>query len=191
MTFWGLSSVLANGLSNGLRVRGAFPSPDPPPALADRDCCILQRNLKSNIMVMVILHPMARPNLSSSQRLHHIGRRLGSTTQSPRNATRDYPIFCEAQLPWQKGAVENANKRLRRWLCRDTDPNSLSQEELRQLCAGLNATPRKCPASAPRPRSSRPICSDAATDARSSPGNQSRIWTSASTIKRSRTRYRS
>ncbi|MDQ1902546.1 hypothetical protein RAH32_19160 [Paracoccus sp. WLY502] len=30
------------------------------------------------------------------------------------------------------------------WLCRDTDPNSLSQEELRQLCAGLNATPRKC-----------------------------------------------
>lgn len=52
--------------------------------------------------------------------------------------------FCEAQSPWQKGAVENANKRLRRWLCRDTDPNTLSQEELRQLCAGLNATPRKC-----------------------------------------------
>lgn len=52
--------------------------------------------------------------------------------------------FCEAQSPWQKGAVENANKRLRRWICRDTDPNTLSQEELRQLCAGLNATPRKC-----------------------------------------------
>jgi len=52
--------------------------------------------------------------------------------------------FCEAQSPWQKGAVENANKRLRRWLCRDTDPNSLSQDELRALCAGLNATPRKC-----------------------------------------------
>jgi len=52
--------------------------------------------------------------------------------------------FCEAQSPWQKGAVENANKRLRRWLCRDTDPNSLTQEDLRQLCARLNATPRKC-----------------------------------------------
>lgn len=52
--------------------------------------------------------------------------------------------FCEAQSPWQKGAVENANKRLRRWLCRDTDPGSLSQDELRTLCAGLNATPRKC-----------------------------------------------
>lgn len=42
-----------------------------------------------------------------------------------------------------KGAVENATKRLRRWICGDTDPNTLSQEELRQLCAGLNATPRK------------------------------------------------
>jgi len=52
--------------------------------------------------------------------------------------------FCEAQSPWQKGAVENASKRLRRWLCRDTDPNSLSQEELRALIAALNATPRNC-----------------------------------------------
>lgn len=52
--------------------------------------------------------------------------------------------FCDAQSPWQKGAIENANKRLRRWLCRDTDPNSLSQEELRTLCAALNSTPRKC-----------------------------------------------
>lgn len=52
--------------------------------------------------------------------------------------------FCEAQSPWQKGTVENANKRLRRWLCRDTDPNSLSQDDLRALCAALNATPRKC-----------------------------------------------
>ncbi|MBY0135075.1 hypothetical protein E2977_00940 (plasmid) [Paracoccus yeei] len=25
--------------------------------------------------------------------------------------------FCEEQSPWQKGALENANKRLRRWLC--------------------------------------------------------------------------
>lgn len=33
---------------------------------------------------------------------------------------------------------------LRRWLCRDTDPNSLSQKELRQLCAGLAAKRRKC-----------------------------------------------
>ena len=48
-------------------------------------------------------------------------------------------------MPWQKGPVKNANKRVRRWNCSDTDPNTLSQKELRQLCAGLNATPRKCP----------------------------------------------
>lgn len=52
--------------------------------------------------------------------------------------------FCDPQSPWQKGSVENANKRLRRWLCRDTDPKSFTQEDLRTLCAGLNATPRKC-----------------------------------------------
>ena len=43
------------------------------------------------------------------------------------------------------GAVENANKRLRRWLCRDTDPNDLSRHERERLCARLNSTPRKCP----------------------------------------------
>lgn len=52
--------------------------------------------------------------------------------------------FCDPQSPWQKGSIENANKRLRRWLCRDTDPETFSQEDLRDLCAGLNATPRKC-----------------------------------------------
>lgn len=52
--------------------------------------------------------------------------------------------FCDPQSPWQKGSVENANKRLRRWIHRDTDPETLSQDDLRRLCAGLNATPRKC-----------------------------------------------
>ncbi len=89
--------------------------------------------------------------------------------------------FCEAQSPWQKGAVENANKRLRRWLCRDTDPNTLSQEELRQLCAA--SMPRRASASASErlPRCSRLTYSDAATDGRNSPGNHCRIWASAST----------
>ena len=52
--------------------------------------------------------------------------------------------FCEAQSPWQKGAVENANRRLRRWLDRDTDLREVSQDDLRRLTAGLNNTPRKC-----------------------------------------------
>ena len=43
--------------------------------------------------------------------------------------------FCEAQSPWQKGRTREHYKRLRRRLTRDTDPNSLPQEELRILCA--------------------------------------------------------
>lgn len=52
--------------------------------------------------------------------------------------------FCDPQSPWQKGSIENANKRLRRWICRDTDPETFTQDDLRMLSAGLNATPRKC-----------------------------------------------
>ena len=29
--------------------------------------------------------------------------------------------FCDPQAPWQKGSVENMNKRVRRYLPRDTD----------------------------------------------------------------------
>ncbi|WP_354556539.1 IS30 family transposase [Rhizobium aquaticum] len=52
--------------------------------------------------------------------------------------------FCDPQSPWQKGSTENANKGLRRFICRDTDPETFTQNDLRILCAGLNATPRKC-----------------------------------------------
>lgn len=31
-----------------------------------------------------------------------------------------------------------------RRICRDTDPNTLTQEDVRRICAGLDATPGKC-----------------------------------------------
>lgn len=52
--------------------------------------------------------------------------------------------FCDPQSPWHKGSIENTNKRLRRWFCRDTDPETFNQDDLRRLCARLNTTPRKC-----------------------------------------------
>jgi IS30 family transposase len=52
--------------------------------------------------------------------------------------------FCDPQAPWQKGTVENTNRRARRWLSRDTDPLSIEHHHLHQLCAHLNSTPRKC-----------------------------------------------
>ena len=52
--------------------------------------------------------------------------------------------FCDPQSPWQKGTVENTNRRARRWLSRDTDPLAIDDHNLHQVCAHLNSTPRKC-----------------------------------------------
>jgi transposase, IS30 family len=52
--------------------------------------------------------------------------------------------FCDPHKPWQKGAVENANGRLRRWLPRKTNLNTLSQADLDRVAFLYNKTPRKC-----------------------------------------------
>ncbi|WP_210529860.1 IS30 family transposase [Rubellimicrobium arenae] len=52
--------------------------------------------------------------------------------------------FCDPRSPWQKGTVENTNRRMRRWLPRDMDPTSISGAQLKAICDRLNATPRKC-----------------------------------------------
>lgn len=52
--------------------------------------------------------------------------------------------FCDPQSPWQKGTVENTNRRTRRWLSRDLDPLTLSDRDLAFICHRLNNTPRKC-----------------------------------------------
>ncbi len=52
--------------------------------------------------------------------------------------------FCDPSAPWQKGAVENANKRIRRFMPGDTDLAGVSQRKLIQLARHLNDQPRKC-----------------------------------------------
>lgn len=52
--------------------------------------------------------------------------------------------FCDPQAPWQKGSVENMNKRVRRYLPLDTVILALPDHEMAALCDQLNATPRKC-----------------------------------------------
>jgi len=52
--------------------------------------------------------------------------------------------FCDAYASWQKGAVENANGRLRRDLPRDLDLDALSEAELQEIVLTHNLTPRKC-----------------------------------------------
>lgn len=52
--------------------------------------------------------------------------------------------FCDPQAPWQKGTVENTNRRLRRYLPRQADPSAFTNRYLRSICDRLNAQPRKC-----------------------------------------------
>ena len=52
--------------------------------------------------------------------------------------------FCDAYASWQKGAVENANGRLRRDLPRDIDLDALTDAELQEIVLSHNLTPRKC-----------------------------------------------
>src|SRR4051812_38475729 len=52
--------------------------------------------------------------------------------------------FCDAYASWQKGGVENANGRLRRWLPRHLDIDQMSDEEIQDIVMTANLTPRKC-----------------------------------------------
>ena len=53
-------------------------------------------------------------------------------------------FFCDPHAPWQKGGVENAIGRLRRYLPRRTDLSQISPEQLDITIKAYNNTPRKC-----------------------------------------------
>ncbi len=51
--------------------------------------------------------------------------------------------FCDPGSPWQKGAVENTNGRIRTLLPKHTRPHFLKQKDLDQIADLLNNTPRQ------------------------------------------------
>ena len=53
-------------------------------------------------------------------------------------------FFCDTRSPWQKGGIENAIGRLRRYLPRTTNLDSLTSDQLNHLARAYNHTPRKC-----------------------------------------------
>ena len=53
-------------------------------------------------------------------------------------------FFCDPRAPWQKGGVENAVGRLRRYLPRRTDLSQITAEQLDVTLKAYNNTPRKC-----------------------------------------------
>ena len=52
--------------------------------------------------------------------------------------------FCDAYASWQKGGVENANGRIRRWLPRGTDLDAFDEADIQEIAMTINLTPRKC-----------------------------------------------
>ena len=48
--------------------------------------------------------------------------------------------FCDPQAPWQKGTVENTNKRVRRYLPRETPIYAVTNQSIKLICDRLNAT---------------------------------------------------
>ncbi|AML52345.1 IS30 family transposase [Falsihalocynthiibacter arcticus] len=52
--------------------------------------------------------------------------------------------FCDPSSPWQKGTVENTNRRARRWLPRKRDIRRLTDHDIKEISDRLNSTPRKC-----------------------------------------------
>jgi IS30 family transposase len=53
-------------------------------------------------------------------------------------------FFCDPHAPWQKGGIENAIGRLRRFLPRKSALATLSASQFNALIAAYNNTPRKC-----------------------------------------------
>jgi len=53
-------------------------------------------------------------------------------------------FFCDPHSPWQKGGVENAIGRLRRFLPRSANLERLTHDQLKRLETNCNHTPRKC-----------------------------------------------
>ena len=52
--------------------------------------------------------------------------------------------FCDPHAPWQKGGIENTHSRLRRFLPRKTDLDTIKPAHFNRIIAAYNATPRKC-----------------------------------------------
>jgi transposase, IS30 family len=66
--------------------------------------------------------------------LHHtLNAKLGLKT-----------FFCDAHAPWQKGGVENAIGRFRRFMPRNTDIAAIKPKDIIDRAIALNNIPRKC-----------------------------------------------
>ena len=52
--------------------------------------------------------------------------------------------YCETHSPWQKGAIENANGLIRRYLPKRTNIDNYNQEDIEKIIDKLNNQPMRC-----------------------------------------------
>ena len=92
-------------------------------------------------VLMAVLKRLSAP-MRGSMTFDNGGEFAGHSLLRPLLACGTY--FCDAYASWQKGAVENTNGRLRRWLPRGIDLDDLADDDCRDIALTLNTTPRKC-----------------------------------------------
>ena len=87
-------------------------------------------------------------------------------------------FFCDPYAPWQKGGIENAIGRMRRFIPRKTDLAALSTRRFRQFMAIYNNTPRKClDFSTPAESFAQALHFECESTSRPSPGRRGeRVW---------------
>jgi hypothetical protein len=86
-----------------------------------------------------------RPYRSSSAKINHLRQRHRLAQHALLRTMRDMTTwFCDAYASWQKGGIENANGRLRRWLPRHLDIDRTSDQDIQEIVLTTNLTPRKC-----------------------------------------------
>jgi IS30 family transposase len=86
--------------------------------------------------VLAELPPAARQTITFDRGSEFLGyQQLASGIDS---------YFCDPHSPWQKGSVENANGRLRRFLPGELDLASITPARLQEIEHQMNDTPRKC-----------------------------------------------
>jgi IS30 family transposase len=87
---------------------------------------------------LIVLPPKMRQSMSMDQ-----GKEFAFYQRLESNLGMKV-YFCDTHSPWQKGANENFNGRLRHFFPKKSDISSVSQSDLDHIANIMNNTPRKC-----------------------------------------------
>ena len=86
-------------------------------------------------------------------------------------------FFCDPHAPWQKGGIENAIGRMRRFIPRKTDLATLPNRRFNALVSAYNNTPRKClDFRTPAETFSEVLHFECESTSPPSPGRQRSVW---------------